>query len=68
MSKIKYYRNKAGLTARQLAEKTEIPVRTIENYELRPYRVARGNFANLLRIARVLGVEPEQLIEKEEGN
>lgn len=57
-------RRSAGLTRRQLAEKVGISYRTIETYEQRKNDINMAAVASVKKIADVLGVPIEQIIDK----
>jgi transcriptional regulator with XRE-family HTH domain len=53
------YRKKAGMTQAQLAERTGIPLRSIQNWEI-GHRMPRPHA--LLSLARAVGITVEQLL------
>lgn len=62
---LKLLRMQAGLSQSQLATLSEVPVRTIQQYEQRQKRCNAASAETLLRIARVLSCSIEDLMEVE---
>jgi len=65
MNKLKEYRRRAGLPQDVLARKARVSLRTIwlwEAYNLPPKR-----WESIQRVAAVLGVAPEDLLDDEHG-
>jgi transcriptional regulator with XRE-family HTH domain len=58
------YRKKAGMTQAQLAERSGLPLRSIQNWEA-GYRMPRP--PALLALARAVGVSIEQLLTAPPG-
>lgn len=63
---LKLMRQRAGFSQRELAELTEIPVRTIQQYEQRQKSINRAQAYYLLLLANTLCCEVEDLVEKVE--
>ena len=57
-----YYRIKAGLTQRQLAEKSDINIRLVQKYESGEYDLANMTAKSLLEISDALEIDPHCLI------
>ena len=57
-------RHSAGLTRKQLSEKTGIPLRTIETYEQRKTDINMAAVASVKKIAVALGTPIEAIIDK----
>lgn len=57
-----YYRIKAGLTQRQLAEKSDINIRLVQKYESGEYDPANMTAKSLLEISDALEIDPHCLI------
>ena len=53
----------AGLTQKELAELSEIPVRTIQQYEQGQKNINKAQAEYVIRIAKVLKCSPEELLE-----
>lgn len=65
MNNLQYYRKRAGLTQTALAEKVEISLRILQDYEQdrKPLEGARA--ITVLNMARSLGCTVEDLIDRE---
>ncbi len=63
-TRLKYYRKLAGLSQAQLAEQSDIPLRTIQQYEQRQKNINMARAEYVVRLARVLYCSPEDLLEK----
>lgn len=65
MNNLQYYRKRAGLTQAALAEKVDISIRTLQDYEQdrKPLEGARA--ITVLNMARCLGCTVEDLIDRE---
>lgn len=62
-SRLKAYRNLIGMSQRELAEKTKIPVRTIQQYEQRQKNINKAQVEYLICLSKALYCEPEDLLE-----
>lgn len=60
---LKIYRKRAGLSQRELAELSDIPVRMIQHYEQRQKNINKAQAEYLVSLARVLNCNVEDLIE-----
>lgn len=60
---LKIQRKKAGLSQRELAERSGIPLRTIQQYEQGQKRINKAAAESVIALARVLLCEPEELLE-----
>ena len=65
--KIKNVRLKAGMTQCKLAEKTNIPVRTICSYEQGTRDIESANISHVINLAYNLGCRLEDIIEDKES-
>ena len=63
-SKLKTMRMNAGLTQRELAMATEIPLKTIQQYEQRRKNINSDSVDYLVTLSRTLNCDIEMLIEK----
>ena len=63
-TRLKHYRNQVGLSQSQLAEKSGIPLRTIQQYEQRQKNINMARAEYIVRLAKALYCSPEDLIEK----
>ena len=61
---LKKIRKKSGLSQSQLAIVTDIPVRTIQQYEQRQKDINKARAEYLIKFAKALYCDPEDLIEK----
>ena len=62
-SRLKAYRTLLGMSQKELADKTEIPVRTIQQYEQQQKNINKAQVDYLIRLSKVLYCEPEDLLE-----
>ena len=62
-SNLKRIRTAAGLSQSQLAEETEIPIRTIQQYEQGQKSINRANAEYLIRLSKALYCDPAKLLE-----
>ena len=63
-SRLKAYRNLIGMSQKELANKTEIPIRTIQQYEQRQKNINKAQVEYVIRLSKVLHCAPEDLLEK----
>ncbi len=61
---LKLLRKRAGLSQRELADMSGIPVRTIQQYEQRQKNINKAQTEYVVMLAKVLCCEVEDLIEK----
>ena len=57
------YRKLAGLSQKELAERTDIPLKTIQQYEQRRKNINKAQAEYIIRLSRALCCRPEQLLE-----
>ena len=62
-SRLKAYRVRLGLSQSELAKKSDIPVRTIQQYEQRQKNINKAQAEYLIRLAKCLYCEPKDLME-----
>lgn len=62
---LKLLRQNAGLSQRELAEQSGVPLRTIQQYEQRRKNINRAQAEYLIMLAKALCYVVEDLIEKE---
>ena len=62
-TRLKQIRQRAGLSQRELAEQSGVPVRTIQQYEQRQKNINKAKAEYLVMLARVLNCPAEELIE-----
>ncbi|MBQ7954803.1 MAG: helix-turn-helix transcriptional regulator [Lachnospiraceae bacterium] len=63
---LKFLRQQAGLSQRELAELCGVPVRTIQQYEQRQKNINKAQAEYLVMLAKVLCCSVDELIEKTE--
>lgn len=63
-AKLKKYRTRAGLSQSELARATEVPLRTLQQYEQQQKDINKARGEYLIKLARVLNCEPGDLIRK----
>lgn len=61
---LKRLRQAANLAQKELAEQSEIPLRTIQQYEQRQKDINKAQAEYIILLSRVLNCEPDDLIEK----
>lgn len=64
-SALKRLRAYAKLSQSELADKTGIPIRTIQQYEQRQKNINNAKAETVIQLAQVLYCEPKDLLEKE---
>ena len=64
---LKRIRENAGLSQRELAELSEVPLRTIQQYEQRQKNINKAQVEYLMMLARALCCKVEDLVEKVES-
>ena len=63
-TRLKTYRKLVGLSQMELAEKTGVPVRTIQQYEQRQKNINKASVEYIMRLSKALYCKPENLLEK----
>ena len=63
---LKLFRQRAGLSQRELADDSGIPIRTLQQYEQRQKNINKAQAEYLVMLAKVLGCEVLDLLEKME--
>ena len=63
-TKLKQYRQQAGLSQSQLAEESGVPLRTIQQYEQRQKNINMARAEYVIRLAKALYCKPEELLER----
>ena len=58
-------RLRAGLTQSQLAELSEVPLRTLQQYEQRQKNINKAQVSYIIRLSQTLYCEPKELLELE---
>lgn len=62
-SRLKAYRTLIGMSQKELANKTQIPLRTIQQYEQQQKNINKAQVEYLVRLSKVLYCEPQDLLE-----
>lgn len=62
-SYLKLLRKRARLSQSQLAEKTGIPVKTIQQYEQRRKDINKAQAEYVIKLSQVLCCKPQELME-----
>ena len=62
-SNLKKYRLRAGLTQKDLAKLSEIPLRSLQQYEQKQKNINKAQAEYVLRLAQVLCCNPVELLE-----
>lgn len=62
-AKLQLLRKNCGFSQKQLAEKSGVNLRTLQQYELRTKDIAKASFKSVLALADVLGCRPEELLD-----
>ena len=65
LSRLQAYRKRIGLSQRELAERAEVPLRTIQQYEQKQKNINHARADYVLRIAKALYCRPDDLMETE---
>jgi len=63
MAYLKRFRMAAGISQRELALATDIPVKTIQQYEQKQKNINKAQVEYIIRLSRVLNCRPEELLE-----
>lgn len=61
---LKLFRRKANLSQRELAEQSDVPIRTIQQYEQRQKNINKAQAEYLVALSKVLCCGVEDLLEK----
>lgn len=67
LSRLQAYRRRIGISQRELAERAEVPLRTIQQYEQKQKNINHARADYVLRIAKVLYCRPDDLMEIKKG-
>lgn len=63
MSKLKMYREQAGLSQSQLANASGVNIQMIQKYEMRVRDINKAQAGTLLKLAKTLGCSIEDLLD-----
>ena len=64
MTYLKLLRKEAGLSQRELSELTDIPIKTIQQYEQRQKNINKAQAEYVIRLSNVLNCKPQDLLEQ----
>lgn len=67
MNNLKHYREKAGLSQSQLAERAGISVRTLQDYEQNRKPLEGARAITVLTLSRIVGCTVEDLIDNRQN-
>lgn len=59
---LKHFREQAGMSQRELAKQSGVPVRTIQQYEQRQKDLSKAAYCTVSRLARTLHCRPDQCL------
>lgn len=62
-SKLQTQRKKCGYSQREVAEKAGVNLRTLQQYEIKAKDIGKASVRTVLRLAKVLGCEIEDIVE-----
>ena len=62
VSRLQEYRKRLGFTQAELAAKSGVNLRTLQQYEVGDKDIAKASVGSVIALAKVLHVEPESLI------
>ncbi len=63
IARLQEYRKLLGISQRELAERSEVPLRTIQQYEQRQKDINHARADYVIRLSKVLCCRPEDLLE-----
>lgn len=66
MSNLQEVRNRRGLTQKQLAEKSGVPLVMVQKYEQKVKNINNAQVTTVLNLAQALKVAPRDILESEE--
>lgn len=64
MTYLKLLRQEAGLSQRELSELTDIPIKTIQQYEQRQKNINKAQVEYVIRLSHALNCRPQDLLEQ----
>lgn len=65
VSKLQHQRKLRGLSQQELAQKSEVNLRTLQQYEIRTKNINKASVDSVRNLARVLGCRVEDILETE---
>lgn len=66
MSNLQDVRTRRGLTQKQLAEKSGVPLAMVQKYEQKVKNINNAQVTTVLNLAQALKVAPRDILEREE--
>ena len=63
VTNLKFYRLKAGISQKELAKYSNVPLRTIQQYEQRQKNINAASVETIIKLAKVLFCSVEDLVE-----
>lgn len=63
LTRLKEVRLNLGITRKELADLTNIPIRTLESYEQGLRCLNKANISTVLTLSKALEIEPEELLK-----
>lgn len=63
MTYLKFFRKQMGITQKELADATGIPIKTIQQYEQGVKNINKASAENIIKLSKKLCCRPEQLLE-----
>lgn len=67
-TRLKFYRTNAGYSQSELAKEADVPLRQIQMVEQRKRDINKMNFESVLKLSRVLKIQPQDLYETDFSN
>ncbi len=64
-NRLQFYRQRLGLTQKELAERANVNLRTLQQYEIGGKDLRKASAMSVINLAQVLGCRPEELLCKE---
>ena len=61
-TRLQRYRQALGMTQKELSERSDVNLRTIQQYEAGSKDISKASYANVMRLAQSLNRRPEELI------
>lgn len=65
IARLQEYRKRICLSQKELAEKADVPLRTIQQYEQKQKNITHARADYVIRLAKALYCRPEDLVEVE---
>lgn len=65
MTNLEQIRKDKNFTRRELAEKSNIPMRTILSWERRDRKIELASYSSIIRLAKALEVDAQELFDED---